>query len=135
MSLANLDPAYTGISCPRNVVGLGLHLTCRYLRPSSQFRINFSSWSFKPGLSLALSLHFPRPRCLSWMRLRLALHFLCGTTIWVPFKTIPSSTVYLAWHFSDGAWPSMDSCMLEEHKFIIFLHGNPYFIQAVTSCM
>ena len=27
------------------------------------------------------------------MSLRVASHFLCGTAIWIPFKTIPSSTV------------------------------------------
>ena len=39
----------------------------------------------------------------------------------------------LNWHFCDDAWLSMGDGMFQECKLIIFLCGNPHFIQAVTS--
>ena len=96
MSVASLDQGCTGISYLRDVVGLGLCLECEYFKHSSQFKINLSSWSFKPGqytISVALTLHLPRPKYSSWMSLSVAPHFLCGTTIQVAFKILPSSTV------------------------------------------
>ena len=81
---------------PRGLVGLGLCLDSEYLRHGSQFKINFSCWSFKPGqytVSLVLSLHLRRPKCPLCMSRSVAWHFLCGTTFWVPIKTIPSLMV------------------------------------------
>ena len=73
-----------------------LCLECEYFKHSSQFKINLSSWSFKLGqytVSLFLSLHLPRPKCLSCRSWSEVWHFLFGTPIWVPFKTVPSSMV------------------------------------------
>ena len=96
MSVASLDQGCTGISCPRDVLGFSLHLEWEYFKHSSQFNTNFSNWSFKQGqytVSLALSLHLPRPKCPLSMSCNVAWCFLCGITILVPFKIIPSSTV------------------------------------------
>ena len=126
---------------------LGLCLACEYLRQSQQFRINFSSWLFKPvqyTVSTAFSLHLPVPKCPSWMNLSVTSHFLCGTTIWIPFKTIPSSMVSsslkvqyscsLTWHSSHGVLGHpMHNGILEECKLIIFLGCNSHLIQAATS--
>ena len=96
MSVASLYQGCTGISCPRGVLGFSLHLEWEYFKHSSQLSINFSSWSLKPGqqtVSLALSLHLPRPKCPSCVSWRVAWHFLWGITMQAPFKTIPYSTV------------------------------------------
>ena len=68
--VASVDQGCTGISCQRNVLGFCLHLECEYFKHSSQFNTNLSSWSLKSGqytVSLALSLHLPRPKCPSCM--------------------------------------------------------------------
>ena len=83
MSVASSDQGCTGIACPRDVIGFCLHLEWEYFKHSSQFNTKFSSWSFNPGqytVSLPLSCY-------------VASCFLCGTTIQVPFKIIPSPTV------------------------------------------
>ena len=127
MSVASLDQGCTGISCPRDVVGLGLHLDCEYLRHSSQFKINISNWSFKPAqytVSLALSLHLPRPKhpsCMSWS---VAWCFLCGTTIQVPFNTIPSSMV-------SSSLKVQYDCILPGTSLIVL--GHPCVIVCLSS--
>ena len=76
------------------------------------------------------------------MSLSVASCFLCGTHY--P-SSLQDNTIYngqifsegpiglnFTWHFSDGSHPSFGNGMLEEHRFIIFLYGNPQFIQAVT---
>ena len=95
MSVA-LDQGCTGISCPRDVLHFCLHFEWEYFKHSSQFNTNFSSWPVKPGqytVSLVLSLYLPRHICPSCMSCNVAWHFLFGTTIWVPFRIILSSTV------------------------------------------
>ena len=127
MLVVRLDQGCTGIFCPRDVVGLGLHLDCEYLRHSSQFKANFSGWSFKPGqytVSLSLSLHLPRPKhpsCMSWS---VTWHFLCGTTIQVPFKTIPSSMVCSSLNVQYGCISFGTSLMVHGHPCIMVCLSN-----------
>ena len=122
MSIAGLDQGCTEDSCLRVVVGLGLHLACDHVRQSSQFRVNFSSQSFKPAqytVSLALKLHFQRPKWPSWMSLSVTLCFLCGTTVLVPFKTIPSSMVSSTLNVLLAFISLGTSLMLLDHPWVI----------------
>ena len=91
-----LSPCKAGISCPRDILGVSLHLDCEYFKHSWQFSTNFSNWSFRPGqytVSFALSLHFVSPRWPSWINLSISAFFMLGTTILVPFNMSPSSMV------------------------------------------
>ena len=120
MSVASLDQGCTGISCPRDALGFCLCLEFEYFIHTVHNLKPTSSWSFKPGqytVSLALSLHLPRPKCPSCMSCSVAWHFfvwyynpgaLQNNTIFNGqlFSEGPIR-LYLAWHFSDGTWPSM----------------------------
>ena len=137
MSVPSMDQGCTGISCPSHVDGMGLHLDCEYLRHSAQFKINFSSWSFKPGQYTIFDSE------LTFTKLKCSLIFL----VWYHHLGSLQDNIifdsqlffegpirlYLAWHFSDGTWPSMCNSMLEQHKPIIFFGSNCHLIQVVTS--
>ena len=96
ISVTSLVQGCSGIYWLRDKLGFCLHLEYKYLRQSSQFRINFTSWSLNPcqwTVSFACSLHLFRPKLPSWISFKTASCCLAGTTIKVPFKRIPSSIV------------------------------------------
>ena len=122
MSVARLAQGCSGISCIRDVLGFCLHLEWEYFKHSSQFNVNFSSWSFKTEqytVSLALSLHLPRPKCPSCMNCNKAWHSSCGTTIEVPFMITPSSTVSSLLKVQYGCISLGTSLMVLGHPWVM----------------
>ena len=122
MSVASLVHGKTGISWPRDMLGVSLHFDCKYFRHSWQFSTNLSNWSFMPGhytVSFALSLHFVDPRWPLWINFSISDCFWLGTTILVPFSVSPSSMV-------NSFWNVQNACILLGSSFILL--GHPFCI-------
>ena len=100
----------------------GFFFDLEYFRHNWQLRTSCSSWLFSPGqytACFAWSLHFVSPRWLSWICLRIASHFLCGMTIWVPFRMRPSSMVNSLQNVQYGCRTCGISLMLLGHPIIM----------------
>ena len=94
----------------------------KYFKHSSQLRIKFSCWSFKPGqytVSLALSSHLPTLKCPSCICWNVGWCFLCGIKMQVPFQTIPSSTVSSSLKVQYGWIPLSASLMVLCHPWVM----------------
>ena len=105
---------------------VALHLDCKDFKHNWQFSTNFSNWSFRPGqytVSLALSLHFVRPRWPSWMSFTISTCFALGTTILVSFNIRPSSMVSSSLNVQYGWFSLRSSLIVLGHPFwIVYLN-------------